>query len=80
MASEKIVCTLPNGDVLTATYDGEKLAIVVEAKGFAMFNRQLSHLDLTGDQVFAVKLLKEPSDSRSRNGRFTGGVHLGPEE
>ena len=80
MANEEMVCTLPNGDVLTTTYDGEKLVVVVDTKGSIVFNRQFSHLDLTGDQAFAVKMPEEPSDSQPRNGRFAGGVHLGPDE
>ena len=79
MANE-MECSLPNGDVLTAVYDGERLSVEVKTKGKAVFNRQFSHLDLTGDPMFTRELPEEPTDTQPRNGRFTGGVHFGPDE
>ena len=79
MANE-MECKLPNGDTLTARYDGERLIVMVGTEGKAVFNRQFSHLDLTGDPVFAREMPEEPTDTQPRGGHFASGVHFGSDE
>ena len=81
MANDRLECKLPNGDTLTARYDGEKLIVEVGTEvNRVVFNRQFTHLDLTGDPVFVRDLPEEPSDTRPRSGRVATGVHFGPDE
>lgn len=72
--------SLPNGDVLTTSYDGEKLVITVKSGNQVVFLRKLSNLDLTGDPIFIRGFDSQPVDTLPRTGRFSGGVHLGFDE
>jgi len=81
MANNRLECKLPNGDVLLASYDGDRLSVEVETPGEkVVFRRKFTHFDMTGDPMFARQLPEEPSDTQSRNGHFTGGVHFGSDE
>jgi hypothetical protein len=81
MANDSLECELPNGDVLAARYDGERLIVQVgTAADRLVFDRRFTHLDLTGDPVFVKDLPEEPSDTQPRGGRVATGVHFGPDE
>lgn len=65
MPKREMECRLPNGDTLSAWYDGGKLRVMVRTSGAkqrAVFDRSYTNGDLTGDPMFDRPADRDPSD------------------
>jgi len=78
MADRTMKCELPNGDTLSAWYDGGKLRVLVKTDiGKAVFDRSYTNEDLTGDPMF----LRQPEKEPGSEGEFIRHpAFLGPDE